>query len=151
MTFYSRVVSESPSHMSKCSSGSPILSVNPCLSIARSKWPGFLEMLWSSAVYGLNVGKWMEVCWAAHARNKVMCVPSLNFRVCVTCKTQVYWFVYAAKGKGNGVVYLATDVILWLSLRVFYSLSLCLIPSRRGSWPETRPIWTQFSPTDEPK
>lgn len=56
-------------------------------------------------------------CWemnggllGSHARNKVMCVPSLNFRVYVTCKTQIDWFVYA--GGGNRVVYPLPDVIL---------------------------------------
>lgn len=62
------------------------------------------------------VSVWPQ-CWEmngglldSHAGNTVLCVPSLNFRVYVTCKTQIDWFVYA--GEGNRVVYLLTDVIL---------------------------------------
>ncbi len=99
-------------------------------------------------------------CWemngglsGSHAGNKVMCVPSLKFRVYVTCKAQIDWCAYA--GEGNRVVYLLPDVILWLVLG-FYTSALRLahtqthsrIPGRRCSWLETRPIWTQFSPTD---
>lgn len=92
----------------------------------------------------------------SHAGNTVLCVPSLNFRVYVTCKTQIDWFVYA--GEGNRVVYLLTDVILWLTLGFYTSAprlpqthTHCLIPGRHRSWPETTSIWTQFSAIDSPK
>lgn len=37
-----------------------LLFVRPSVQVTR-----LLKMLWSSSVYGLNVAKWMEVCWLA--------------------------------------------------------------------------------------
>lgn len=55
------------------------------------------------------------------AGNRVMCVPSPKFRVYVTCKSQIDWLVCG--GEGKRVVYLPTDVILWLAWG-FYTSAL---------------------------
>lgn len=100
-------------------------------------------------------------CWemnegllGSHAGNKVMCVPLLNFRVYVTCKTQIDWFVYAGRREQGCLSSDWRNSVISLGFLYLCSLSLThtqihsLIPGRHRSWPETRPIWTQFSPTD---
>lgn len=98
-------------------------------------WPSFSpsDQALRNVVFIVRI--WSQ-CWdmkrgllCNHAVNKVKCVPSLNFRVYVTCKTQIDWYMQA---KGNRVVYLVSDVILWLALG-FYTSALTQSDPRQTS------------------
>lgn len=68
------------------------------------------------------------------AGNRVMCVPAPKFRAYVTCKSQIDWLVYGAEGKR--VVYLPTDVILWLAW-AFYTSALSRAHKHTRVWAQT--------------